>query len=231
MLQGAPALTMAGLVGILDPPRPEAIEACSVARGAGVVFQPAYPTPYTLHPKPYTLHPTPYTLPNPYARQQIVVKMITGDHPGTATAVARMLGIVPPAAPPDTFPVPAPPFLAAEQSSVWILPGAVTAVARMLGIVPPAGHIPGDAEQGLKGGACTNSPPMPNCTHRARPSQTAHHNGWRFNGHKGWRGAQVVSGGELDKMSDADLDNIVLQCNVFARARSSISLSVASLLM
>ncbi|KAJ1485619.1 hypothetical protein T484DRAFT_1792893, partial [Baffinella frigidus] len=62
-MAAASGLTMAGLVGILDPPRPEAIEACS-----------------------------------------IVVKMITGDHPGTATAVARMLGIVPAAAPRDTFP-------------------------------------------------------------------------------------------------------------------------------
>jgi len=55
----APFLCMVGLVGILDPPRPEAVEACRVAAGAG-----------------------------------IDVKMITGDHPDTAAAVARQLGIM-----------------------------------------------------------------------------------------------------------------------------------------
>mmetsp|Transcript_24240 Transcript_24240/g.58096 ORF Transcript_24240/g.58096 Transcript_24240/m.58096 type:complete len:520 (-) Transcript_24240:60-1619(-) len=56
-----PFLTMVGLVAILDPPRPEAIEGVKVATKAG-----------------------------------IVVKMITGDHPATATAIAKMLSIVPP---------------------------------------------------------------------------------------------------------------------------------------
>eukprot|EP00285_Hemiselmis_virescens_P013221 CAMPEP_0173380530 /NCGR_PEP_ID=MMETSP1356-20130122/3202_1 /TAXON_ID=77927 ORGANISM="Hemiselmis virescens, Strain PCC157" /NCGR_SAMPLE_ID=MMETSP1356 /ASSEMBLY_ACC=CAM_ASM_000847 /LENGTH=1147 /DNA_ID=CAMNT_0014334157 /DNA_START=96 /DNA_END=3539 /DNA_ORIENTATION=+ len=56
-----PFLTMIGLVAILDPPRPEAIEGVRVATRAG-----------------------------------IVVKMITGDHPATATAIAKMLGIIPP---------------------------------------------------------------------------------------------------------------------------------------
>ena len=57
----APFLTMIGVVAILDPPRPEAIEGVGVAQTAG-----------------------------------IVVKMITGDHPATATAIAKMLGIVDP---------------------------------------------------------------------------------------------------------------------------------------
>mmetsp|Transcript_4907 Transcript_4907/g.10865 ORF Transcript_4907/g.10865 Transcript_4907/m.10865 type:complete len:1039 (+) Transcript_4907:173-3289(+) len=56
-----PFLTMIGVVAILDPPRPEAIEGVAVAQMAG-----------------------------------IVVKMITGDHPATATAIAKMLGIVDP---------------------------------------------------------------------------------------------------------------------------------------
>lgn len=46
------------LVGIMDPPRPEAIEAVRCAQEAG-----------------------------------ITVKMITGDHPGTAKAIGRMLGL------------------------------------------------------------------------------------------------------------------------------------------
>ena len=48
-----------GLVGLADPPRPEAAEAIATARSAG-----------------------------------IDVKMITGDHPATATAIAAELGIV-----------------------------------------------------------------------------------------------------------------------------------------
>jgi magnesium-transporting ATPase (P-type) len=50
--------TMLSLVGIIDPPRPEAIVAVSVAQEAG-----------------------------------IAVKMITGDHAGTALAIAKQLGI------------------------------------------------------------------------------------------------------------------------------------------
>ncbi len=57
-------LTFVGIVGILDPPRPEAIEAVAEARGAG-----------------------------------IQVKMITGDHAGTATAIGREMGIIDPDAP------------------------------------------------------------------------------------------------------------------------------------
>jgi Ca2+-transporting ATPase len=52
-------LTFVGLVGMLDAPRPEAIEAVAVCRAAGI-------TPV----------------------------MITGDHPATARAVARRMGIV-----------------------------------------------------------------------------------------------------------------------------------------
>jgi len=51
-------LTFLGLVGLLDPPRPEAFEAIAACRSAG-----------------------------------IDVKMITGDHGGTAQAIARQLGL------------------------------------------------------------------------------------------------------------------------------------------
>jgi len=51
-------LEFMGLVGIIDPPRPEAIEAIAACRQAG-----------------------------------IRVKMITGDHAGTATAIGREMGI------------------------------------------------------------------------------------------------------------------------------------------
>ncbi|HYQ92477.1 MAG TPA: HAD-IC family P-type ATPase, partial [Candidatus Competibacteraceae bacterium] len=51
-------LCFQGLVGIMDPPRPEAREAIALCREAG-----------------------------------IAVKMITGDHPATAAAVARELGL------------------------------------------------------------------------------------------------------------------------------------------
>ncbi|MBX3705609.1 MAG: cation-transporting P-type ATPase [Pseudomonadales bacterium] len=51
-------LTLLGLVGIIDPPRPEAITAVAQCRAAG-----------------------------------IRVKMITGDHAGTAAAIGRQLGI------------------------------------------------------------------------------------------------------------------------------------------
>ncbi|KZM35211.1 cation-translocating P-type ATPase [Oerskovia enterophila] len=54
-------LELVGLVGIVDPPRPEAIEAIAQCQDAG-----------------------------------ITVKMITGDHSGTALAIAREMGIVPP---------------------------------------------------------------------------------------------------------------------------------------
>ena len=57
-------LVLVGLVGILDPPRPEAIEAVAEAKRAG-----------------------------------IRVKMITGDHAGTATAIGRQMGIIDPADP------------------------------------------------------------------------------------------------------------------------------------
>jgi magnesium-transporting ATPase (P-type) len=52
-------LVLVGVVGILDPPRPEAIEAVAEAKRAG-----------------------------------IGVKMITGDHAGTATAIGRQMGII-----------------------------------------------------------------------------------------------------------------------------------------
>ncbi|WP_367383403.1 cation-transporting P-type ATPase [Roseobacter sp. HKCCD8198] len=51
-------LTFLGLVGIIDPPRSEAIEAVAECRGAG-----------------------------------IAVKMITGDHAGTAAAIGREIGL------------------------------------------------------------------------------------------------------------------------------------------
>jgi magnesium-transporting ATPase (P-type) len=51
-------LVFLGLVGIVDPPRPEAIEAIATCRQAG-----------------------------------IIVKMITGDHAGTASAIGREMGI------------------------------------------------------------------------------------------------------------------------------------------
>ncbi|KAJ3412409.1 hypothetical protein HDV05_000767 [Chytridiales sp. JEL 0842] len=54
----SPLLTLVALVAILDPPRPEAVEAVQIAKRAG-----------------------------------IQVKMITGDHPLTAQAVGRMLGL------------------------------------------------------------------------------------------------------------------------------------------
>ncbi len=52
-------MMMVGLVGIVDPPRPDAIEAIATCHRAG-----------------------------------IRVKMITGDHAGTATAISREMGIV-----------------------------------------------------------------------------------------------------------------------------------------
>jgi Ca2+-transporting ATPase len=60
------ALTLIGLVGIADPPRPGAARAVSTARGAG-----------------------------------LVTVMITGDHPLTARAIARELGILEPDASDD----------------------------------------------------------------------------------------------------------------------------------
>ncbi len=57
-------LVLVGLVGILDPPRPEAVDAVAEAKRAG-----------------------------------IQVKMITGDHAGTATAIGREMGIIDPADP------------------------------------------------------------------------------------------------------------------------------------
>ncbi|CAI8871063.1 MULTISPECIES: cation-transporting P-type ATPase [Methylococcus] len=56
-LQGG--LVFLGLQGMIDPPRPEAVEAIAACQRAG-----------------------------------IRVKMITGDHPGTASAIARQLGLV-----------------------------------------------------------------------------------------------------------------------------------------
>ena len=53
------SLELLGLVGMIDPPRPEAIEAIGVCHRAG-----------------------------------ITVKMITGDHPETAAAIGRQLGIL-----------------------------------------------------------------------------------------------------------------------------------------
>mgnify|MGYP000193043350 CR=1 FL=1 len=60
--QGDGALTLVGLLGIADPPRPEAIAAVALARAAG-----------------------------------IKTVMITGDHPVTAEAIGRELGILTPA--------------------------------------------------------------------------------------------------------------------------------------
>ncbi len=60
------ALKLVGLVGIADPPRPEAIKAVAAAREAG-----------------------------------ITTVMITGDHPATALAIARELGIVGPGEEPE----------------------------------------------------------------------------------------------------------------------------------
>ncbi len=56
---GPTGLTLVGLVGIVDPPRPEAIDAIAEARDAG-----------------------------------IAVTMITGDHAGTAKAIAHEMGII-----------------------------------------------------------------------------------------------------------------------------------------
>ncbi|MFN3273632.1 MAG: HAD-IC family P-type ATPase [Paracoccus sp. (in: a-proteobacteria)] len=56
-------LTLIGLVGLIDPPRPEAIRAVADSHAAG-----------------------------------IVVKMITGDHAGTAAAIGRQIGLVNPGA-------------------------------------------------------------------------------------------------------------------------------------
>ena len=53
------ALELCGLIGIVDPPRPEAVAAVADCHRAG-----------------------------------IAVKMITGDHPGTAVAIAKELGIL-----------------------------------------------------------------------------------------------------------------------------------------
>ena len=58
-------LEFVGLVGIADPPRPQAIEAIASCHSAG-----------------------------------IRVKIITGDHAGTATAIAREMGIIGADAPP-----------------------------------------------------------------------------------------------------------------------------------
>ncbi|MBB5690194.1 HAD-IC family P-type ATPase [Roseomonas alkaliterrae] len=57
-LDAMPPLTLLGLVGLVDPPRPEAIEAVAECARAG-----------------------------------IAVKMITGDHPGTARAIGGQLGL------------------------------------------------------------------------------------------------------------------------------------------
>jgi magnesium-transporting ATPase (P-type) len=64
-------LELVGLVGIVDPPRPEAVEAIAQCQDAG-----------------------------------ITVKMITGDHSGTALAIAREMGIVPPSGAEDGAPAP-----------------------------------------------------------------------------------------------------------------------------
>ncbi|MBK6685844.1 MAG: HAD-IC family P-type ATPase [Deltaproteobacteria bacterium] len=58
LVEEVQGLELLGLVGMIDPPRPEAIDAVARCRAAG-----------------------------------ITVKMITGDHPGTATAIGRALGL------------------------------------------------------------------------------------------------------------------------------------------
>ncbi|HWJ86117.1 MAG TPA: HAD-IC family P-type ATPase [Cellulomonas sp.] len=58
-IDALPDLELCGLVGIVDPPRPEAIDAIAECHRAG-----------------------------------ITVKMITGDHAGTASAIARELGLL-----------------------------------------------------------------------------------------------------------------------------------------
>ena len=57
-------MTLAGLIGLEDPPRPEVADALQKCRDAG-----------------------------------IKVIMVTGDHPQTATAIAREIGLVRSAAP------------------------------------------------------------------------------------------------------------------------------------
>lgn len=78
-------LEFLGLWGILDPPRPEAIEAIADCHAAG-----------------------------------IRVKMITGDHAGTALAISREMGIIPPSAEPG-HPVPE---AAEEPAAPPVLTGA-----------------------------------------------------------------------------------------------------------
>ncbi|HET7401506.1 MAG TPA: HAD-IC family P-type ATPase [Usitatibacter sp.] len=94
----AEGLTFIGLQAMLDPPRPEAVEAVARCKAAGVL-----------------------------------VKMITGDHVATATAIARQIGI---ADARTGFDVPALGGRDLEAMSDADLPGAASATAVFARVAP-----------------------------------------------------------------------------------------------